>query len=167
MQRTSGTSRVPNPQAALVEAQNAQRIARRRAAATLAASFAQTGRAGLGRGPRRQIGGVFETIQAVPKPRKQRSQQALSQSDVDRFLSAFRFDPSQQVLAESRTGQVLPRSLLAPGTEQRITNQRRTSTLIQPGLIGNFGATAQRGRTAANFNTGRGPFGGVLFRFGS
>lgn len=167
MQETSGVSRVPNAQAAIVEAQNAQRIARRRAAATLAASVAQTGRTGLRRGPRRQVGGVFETIQTIPTPRTQQSQQALSQSDIQRFLSAFRFDPSQQVLAESRTGQVLPRNLLAPGSEQRIRNQRRTSTLIQPGLVGNFGAVAQRGRTAASFNTGRGPFGGILFRFGS
>lgn len=163
MQGTSGAQRIPNPQAAIVESQNAQRIARRRAAATLAASVAQTGRVGLRRGPKRTVGGRFETIQKVPKPRRVK-QQAFGQKDIDRFLSAFRFDPSTQVLAESRSGQILPRNRLAAGAETELirASRRRTSTVIQPGFVGSFGTGGTTQRTAASFNTGRGLFGGII-----
>ena len=133
------TQRVPHPQAAIVQSQNAQRIARRRAAATLAQSVAQTGRSDLRRGPKRQIGGTFETLQKVPTAQK-RKRQGLGQEDIDRFLASFRFDPSRQVLAESRSGQILPRNLLAPGFESNVIrrSRQRTSRVIQPGFSGGF-----------------------------
>lgn len=139
MQQTSNAPTVPHPQAALVEAQNAQRIARRQAANTLAQSVQRTGRSDLRRGGRRQVGGTFEQIQDVPEP-EQVSQQSMTQDDISRFLSAFRFDPQQQVLAESRSGQILPRSLLAPGTAQAIANQPGSSFVIQPGGFGGAGS---------------------------
>ena len=160
MQGRSGTSTVVNPQAAIVQAQNAQRIARRRAAATLAASVARTGRVGLKRGPRKQVGGRFEAIQEVPTA-KQPKQQVLGKKDLERFLSAFKFDPTQQILAESRSSVFLPTSRTDPRTISalRERTRQRTSTVIQPGLSGNFSVSPQ-------FNTGTGPFGGVLQGFG-
>lgn len=162
MQGRSGTSTVVNPQAAIVQAQNAQRIARRRAAATLSASVARTGRSGLRRGPRRKVGGRFETIQEVPVAR-QPEQQTLGKEDLQRFLSAFKFDPTQQILAESRSSVFLPTSRTDPRTIQalRARTRQRTSTVIQPGLAGNFSVGI-----GAGFNTSTGPFGGVLQGFG-
>jgi len=168
MQDRSGTATVVNPQAAIVQAQNAQRIARRRAAATLAANVARTGRTGLKRGPRKTVGGRFERIQRVPVARKQPSQQSFGRKDLERFLSAFRFDPSRQVLAESRSSVFLPTSRTSTRTisELRERSRQRTSTVIQPGLAGNFSVSVQAPRTATSFNIGAGPFGGVLQGFG-
>lgn len=139
----SNTSNVPHPQAAIIASQNAQRVARRRAAATLAQSVAQTGRSDLRRGPKRVVGGTFEKLQKVPKAKKQK-QQGIGQEDIERFLASFRFDPSRQVLAESRTGQVVPRNLLGFGEESKIIarSRQRTSRIIQPGAgSGLFGGT--------------------------
>lgn len=166
MQGKSDTSTVVNPQTAIVQAQNAQRIARRRAAATLSASIAQTGRVGLKRGPRKEVGGRFERIQKVPTARKV-SQQVLGKKDLQRFLSAFKFDPTQQVLAESRSSVFLPVSRTDPRTISalRERTRQRTSTVIRPGLSGNFNVGLATSPTAI-INTGSGPFGGVLQGFG-
>lgn len=137
------TRSIANPQTAIIQSQNAQRVSRRRAAATFAQSVAQTGRNDLRRGPKRVVGGRFEKLQKVPKAKKQK-QQGISQTDIERFLSSFRFDPSRTVLAESRSGQVLPRNLLAPGEENKIIarSRQRTSRIIQPGAgSGLFGGT--------------------------
>lgn len=170
MQTRSGTATVVNPQAAIVQAQNAQRIARRRAAATLAASVARTGRAGLRRGPRKVVGGRFETIQKVPTARKPK-QQTFGKKDLQRFLSAFKFDPTKQLLAESRSSVFLPVGRTDPRTiqELRARTRKRTSTVIQPGLAGNFSVRTQStlaSRTAESFNIGTGPFGGIRQGFG-
>lgn len=170
MQGKSGTSTVVHPQAAIVQAQNAQRIARRRAAATLSASVAQTGRSDLKRGSRKKVGGRFERIQAVPKARKV-SQQVLGKKDLQRFLSAFKFDPNQQVLAESRSSVFLPTSRTDPRTISALRDRtrQRTSTVIQSGLAGNFSVSlggSTLGTTAASLNTGAGFGGGILQGFG-
>lgn len=161
MQGKSGTRTVAHPQAAIVQAQNAQRIARRRAAATLSASVAQTGRADLRRGPSKKVGGRFERIQKVPTAKKPKKQ-TFGKKDIERFLSAFKFDPTQQVLAESRSSVFLPVSKTDPRTiqELRRRTRQRTSTVIQPGLAGNFNVNVAP-RTAASFNIGTGFGGGV------
>ena len=155
MQGRSGARAVVHPQAAIVQAQNAQRIARRRAAATLAASVAQTGRWGLRRGSRKVVGGRFETIQEVPVA-KQPKQQTVGKKDIESFLSAFKFDPTKQILATSRSSVFLPAGRTDPRTIQalRARTRQRTSTVIRPGLAGNF--------SLGSFNAGAGPFGGVL-----
>lgn len=170
MQGKSGTKTVTNPQTAIVKAQNAQRIARRRAAATLSASVAQTGRVGLKRGDTKKVGGRFERIQKVPTATKVKTQ-VLGKKDLESFISAFKFDPSKQILAESRSSVFLPVSRTDPRTISALRDRtrQRTSSVIKPGLAGNFNVSlgsASAPRTAASFNTGAGFGGGILQGFG-
>ncbi len=103
MTEGEGEGRIVNPNRLIVEAANAERIAQRRSTATLAADVARTSAQSLSRGPRRQVGGVFETIEGLPPATIKPVRQALTQSDISRFLSAFQFSPQREVLSRSQS----------------------------------------------------------------
>jgi hypothetical protein len=93
---TQGGVSLAHPQEATIRRQNAERIARRRAAATIAEQGAG-GRDSLTREGPRPVGGTFETLQAVPE-RKPMQQVGLSEEDLLSFLRAFQFDPRSETI---------------------------------------------------------------------
>ncbi len=101
--RTTTAGRQPvqrevHPQAALIEAQNAARLSRRREAAIMAEQFAATEAQDLSRfGDPRKVGGRFERFQKVPKGKKIKPA-GLSQKDIEQFLKQFSFQPFRQEL---------------------------------------------------------------------
>ncbi len=103
VQTESGATPIPNPNRAIVAAQNAERIAQRRSVATLAADVARTSSRSLQRGARRQVGGTFEALQALPPATLSTPSFGLSSDDARRLISAFQFAPSREVLSEARS----------------------------------------------------------------
>lgn len=89
---------MPHPDEALINTQNARRLARRRQAAALALQVQQTSGEDLDRfGERRVVGGTFESLQEVPD-REPLPYQGLNMEDVFAFLSGLSFDPTRQQL---------------------------------------------------------------------
>ncbi len=132
VQRPSNAASIPNPNRVIVQAQNAERVARRRATATLAANVARTSAQSLQRGPGRQVGGVFETLQDVPSATIRQPQRGFTEQDAARFLSAFQFSPQREVLSESRSSTVSRRGAFAPGEINRIIQSSRGIRSIDP-----------------------------------
>lgn len=101
--RSNGTAigglPMPHPDEALIRAQNARRIARRRQAAALALDVARVqGDDDLSRfGERRQVGGRFESLQNVPE-REAPERDGLDLGDLGRFLGLLSFDPQEETL---------------------------------------------------------------------
>lgn len=85
-----------HPQEVQIRRQNEERIARRRAAATLADQVVG-GRDELTRHGSRKIGGTFEQLQAVPG-RAPTPTAVIGEEDMLKFLSAFQFEPSDEVV---------------------------------------------------------------------
>lgn len=99
---SGGLLPVPHPDEALIETQNARRLARRRQAAALALQVQQTSGEDLDRfGERRVVGGTFEDLQEVPE-RAPMAFNSLNMQDIFSFLSGLSFDPSTEQL--SRVG---------------------------------------------------------------
>ena len=91
-----------DPDEFLVRSQNAERIGRRRAAAALSAEVQRTGAADLDRfGDRRQVGGVFETIQEEPE-RITPERTGLDLSDFSAFLQSIQFEARDVVLGQNQ-----------------------------------------------------------------
>ena len=93
---TEGGIPLAHPQEATIRRQNAERIARRRAAATVAEQGAGGRDALTRRGPR-QVGGTFEELQEVPE-RQPMEQASITEEDLMSFLRAFTFDPRSEVI---------------------------------------------------------------------
>jgi hypothetical protein len=92
---------VPSPDEALIRAQNARRLARRRQAAALAERVGRVSGEDLSRfGDTRVVGGTFETLQEVPE-RETPSRFGLSIEDIAAFLQAFNFEARDQILGSS------------------------------------------------------------------
>ena len=92
---TVGGLEVPSPDEARIRGQNAQRLARRRQAAALATEVDRTAAEDLDRfGDFRQVGGTFESLQAVPE-REQRDPLGLDIEDIIRFLGVLSFGPRE------------------------------------------------------------------------
>jgi hypothetical protein len=92
---------VPNRNEFAVRTRNARRVARRRQAAALALEVGRTQGEDLDRfGERRQVGGVFEEMEAVPD-REVPEMGNLSLEDLASFFSALSFDPRQEDLGTS------------------------------------------------------------------
>ena len=88
----------PHPDEALIESQNARRLARRRQAAALALEVDRVDGTDLDRfGERRMVGGTFESLQDVPE-RQPLQMAQLSMTDIIGFLQGMSFDPSQETL---------------------------------------------------------------------
>jgi len=84
---------IPNEQEALIRAQNARRLARRRQAAALALQVQRTSAEDLDRfGERRQVGGTFESLQAVPE-RQMAEFEQIDMEDLAGFFQQLSFDP--------------------------------------------------------------------------
>lgn len=90
-----------HPEAALVESQNAKRLARRRQAAALALQVQQVAGEDLDRfGERRQVGGTFEDLQEVPQGTPMNSGN-LQFSDLIAFLQGLSFAPQNKTLSST------------------------------------------------------------------
>lgn len=116
MEGTQSGILMPHPQAAEVERQNAARVARRRAAAAQVERLAG-GRDDLTRHGPRDVGGTFETLQAVPDAAPLPTAQ-LSEQDIMKFLEGFKFDPQTETVTGQSTllqTQTLPSNLAGPG----------------------------------------------------
>jgi hypothetical protein len=131
MQGKSSAVPIANPDFVAVQANNAEEIARRRAAATLAASVSATSAQSLQRGFNKQVGGTFGTIQEVP-PATIEQPSAFSQADIAQFLSAFQFAPQREVLAESTQSTIGKSSFFAPGAISSIIQQAQSLNVIDP-----------------------------------
>jgi hypothetical protein len=95
-----GSLPVPSPDAVIIESQNARRLARRRQAAALALQIGQTSAEDLDRaGDQRQVGGTFETLQAVPEPQPL-SSPGLNIQDILAFLQVLSFAPQEEILGQ-------------------------------------------------------------------
>ena len=116
---------IVNPNRAIVEAQNAERIARRRSAATLSADAARTSSRSLQRGGRRQVGGTFETLQALPSATIAGPDQGFNREDIQKLLSSFQFASSREVLSESRRSVVGDRSSFSRDEINRVLGRVR------------------------------------------
>jgi len=93
---------LPHEQEALIRAQNARRLARRRQAAALALQVQQTSAEDLSRfGERRQVGGTFESLQAVPE-RQAAPFEQISMEDLAGFFQQLSFDPETINLGSSQ-----------------------------------------------------------------
>lgn len=103
MEGQSNATPILNPNRVRVAASNAERIAKRRAAATLSANVGRATSASLSRGFNRTVGGQFQTIQDLPSATVPAARSGFTQSDVSRFLSAFQFAPQREVLSRSRS----------------------------------------------------------------
>lgn len=99
----SNATPILNPNRVRVAASNAERIAKRRSAATLFASVGRATSQSLSRGFNRTVGGQFQTIQDLPSATVPAPNQGFSQSDISRFLSAFQFAPQKEVLSKSQS----------------------------------------------------------------
>lgn len=86
-----------DPQEVSIRSANAERLSRRQAASALANSVQRTSGQSLDRrAPTRQIGGTFESLQAVPD--RTVVDESLQLSDLLDFLSAFNFAPTNETL---------------------------------------------------------------------
>lgn len=90
---------MPHPDEARIRSQNAARVAHRAAIARLAESVSNTGQSDLARGPRRQVGGTFESLQAVPERQTQSS--LMRQDALANLVAAFNFGPTNQTISSS------------------------------------------------------------------
>lgn len=94
---------MPHPQEAAIRSDNADRLARRKAAAALAGSLGDVSGNSLNRrNTRRQIGGVYETMQAVPA-RQVPQNFALSKSELEQFLKSFNFGAATTIIRGGST----------------------------------------------------------------
>lgn len=92
---------LPSPQEAIIRSANADRIARRKAAASLAGSLAETSGESLDRrNTPRQVGGTFEALQEVPR-RKAPKNFNLTQADLESFLRSFNFGAQTSIVRDS------------------------------------------------------------------